>query len=123
MEKYFDCSQIQPYRCNKNLVVSLHPLPSNGSIQTPEEICCKTCKRRLMDPYLFSFCCISCKVISFGGDQMAVNGIANNNVEVINPVANIEEPPVPVPVPGAIIEATNRRQRNRKGKPVRAPFY
>ncbi|KAI5591320.1 hypothetical protein BDE02_04G071200 [Populus trichocarpa] len=47
MEKYIDCTQIQPYKCNKRLVFGV----------------CEICKRRLAEPELYNYCSISCKVL------------------------------------------------------------
>ncbi|XP_025884868.2 protein RGF1 INDUCIBLE TRANSCRIPTION FACTOR 1-like [Solanum lycopersicum] len=63
MEKHTDCKLIQPYKCNKKLVISLNPLPhcGSGSLIAGDPTCL-TCKRRLHDPQQFQFCSIACKV-------------------------------------------------------------
>ncbi|XP_061340325.1 protein RGF1 INDUCIBLE TRANSCRIPTION FACTOR 1-like [Gastrolobium bilobum] len=60
MEKHFDCSQIQPYKCNKRLVIALKPLPHCGSAKRNEA--CNICGRKLAEPDLYDYCSISCKV-------------------------------------------------------------
>ncbi|KAM7266377.1 hypothetical protein ACFE04_004274 [Oxalis oulophora] len=66
MSQYLDCDQIQ---CNKNLVVSLKPLPHNGLATYADEICCKTCRRKLMDPTVVDYCSILCKTIAFDNKE------------------------------------------------------
>ncbi|CAI9090090.1 OLC1v1024780C1 [Oldenlandia corymbosa var. corymbosa] len=62
MDDHFDCERVQPYKCNKKWVVSLHPLPHCGSgAQYEAEASCDTCQRKLGDPEQYRFCCISCK--------------------------------------------------------------
>ncbi|KAM7266261.1 hypothetical protein ACFE04_004158 [Oxalis oulophora] len=69
MSQYLDCDQIQAYKCNKNLVVSLKPLPHNGLATYADEICCKTCRRKLMDPNVVDYCSILCKTIAFDNKE------------------------------------------------------
>ncbi|XP_074280996.1 uncharacterized protein LOC141605956 [Silene latifolia] len=64
IERHIDCSQIQPYRCNKQLVIAATPLPHSGTKHDDEETC-QTCHRKLMKYDLFSYCSISCKVEAF----------------------------------------------------------
>ncbi|CAI9090088.1 OLC1v1024778C1 [Oldenlandia corymbosa var. corymbosa] len=66
MQDHFDCKRVQPYKCNKKTIVSLHPLPHCGSgAQCQAWACCDICRRKLFDPKQYHFCCISCKVHAF----------------------------------------------------------
>ncbi|CAL5371555.1 unnamed protein product [Camellia sinensis] len=53
-----------PYKCNKQLVIALNPLPHSGS-QTSGEAACDTCSRKLLNPNTNHYCSIACKVQSF----------------------------------------------------------
>lgn len=56
---------LQPYKCNKKWVVSLKPLPHNGSGSHMDgDEACHVCKRKLNDFDRYSFCCLACKVIN-----------------------------------------------------------
>ncbi|GER41984.1 PLATZ transcription factor family protein [Striga asiatica] len=97
METHMDCQTIQPYKCNKKWVVSLTPLPHNGSGSLIEgDGACNVCKRKLTDSDRFRFCSISCKVQAISG----VLGVGTSQAE--NP---------------------SKRKRSRKGVPHRAPFF
>lgn len=59
----FDDDLLQPYKCNKKWVVSMTPLPHNGSGSLIEgDGACHVCKRKLTDPDRYRFCSIACKV-------------------------------------------------------------
>ncbi|KAL3640564.1 hypothetical protein CASFOL_015532 [Castilleja foliolosa] len=109
MEIHIDCDIIQPYKCNKKWVVSLNPLPHNGSGSLIEgDGACNVCKRKLTDPDRFRFCSIACKVQAVSGtviiqlpEQQHVRGDAADQ--------QLENP--------------SKRKRSRKGVPYRAPFF
>ncbi|KAL9231479.1 hypothetical protein vseg_006704 [Gypsophila vaccaria] len=63
--QHIDCSQIQTYRCNKQMVIALTPLPHTGSKTFKDEELCRTCKRKLYVYNEYSYCSISCKVEAF----------------------------------------------------------
>ncbi|XP_074276558.1 uncharacterized protein LOC141600265 [Silene latifolia] len=65
IEQHIDCSQIQPYRCNKQLVIALTPLPHSGSKTSDDEATCQICKRKLIEFNIYNYCSISCKVEAF----------------------------------------------------------
>ncbi|KAF7134761.1 hypothetical protein RHSIM_Rhsim08G0019900 [Rhododendron simsii] len=58
-----NCVIMNAYRCNKQLVIALNPLPHSGSL-TSEEAACDTCKRVLLHPNANRYCCIACKIIT-----------------------------------------------------------
>ncbi|KAL8457472.1 hypothetical protein ACS0TY_035366 [Phlomoides rotata] len=109
MENHFDCRRIQPYKCNKKWVVSLTPLPHNGSGSLIEgDGACYVCKRKLTDPDRFHFCSITCKVHSDLG-----RSVTNFPTPVINTSEIVEEEHNEV----------KSNKRRRKGVPRRAPFF
>ncbi|ESW13927.1 hypothetical protein PHAVU_008G238300 [Phaseolus vulgaris] len=114
MEKYIDSSQIQPYKCNKRLVISLNPLPHSGSTAN-NEASCNTCKRKLTEPDLFRYCSISCKV----------RAVLSNPDESSPPFISIQTPRLPPSQekPEETFEPQNPQKRRRKGIPHRAPFF
>ncbi|KAK9683606.1 hypothetical protein RND81_10G152500 [Saponaria officinalis] len=65
IEQHVDCSEIQPYRCNKQLVIALTPLPHSGSKTSDDEATCLICKRKLIEYDIYSYCSIACKVEAF----------------------------------------------------------
>ncbi|KAL1566330.1 hypothetical protein AAHA92_01952 [Salvia divinorum] len=100
MENHIECGKIQPYKCNKKWVVSLTPLPHNGSGSLIEgDGACYLCKRKLTDPDRYRFCSIACKVQS---------DVGNGMVDFYMRKGEVEQKP--------------NRKRGRKGVPHRAPF-
>ncbi|KAL9226773.1 hypothetical protein vseg_002544 [Gypsophila vaccaria] len=65
IEQHVNCAQIQPYRCNKQLVIALTPLPHSGSKTGDAEETCLICKRKLIEYDIYSYCSIACKVEAF----------------------------------------------------------
>ncbi|KAL2317289.1 hypothetical protein Fmac_031165 [Flemingia macrophylla] len=114
MEKYIDTSQIQPYKCNKRLVISLNPLPHCGSA-IKNEASCNTCNRKLSDPDSYRYCSITCKV-------KAVVSKPNESDPPFITIPSSPPPPPPPPSPQGTSEPQNLRKRKRKGIPHRAPF-
>ncbi|CAI9757468.1 unnamed protein product [Fraxinus pennsylvanica] len=106
IENHLDCSTIQPYKCNKKWVVSLKPLPHNGSGSHMDgDEACHVCKRKLNDFDRYSFCCLACKVQAFyerSKSSVATGMLTEGRDEV-------EQPTNP-----------NKRKRSRKGVPCRA---
>ncbi|XP_002533470.3 protein RGF1 INDUCIBLE TRANSCRIPTION FACTOR 1 [Ricinus communis] len=109
MDKYIDCSQIQPYKCNKRLVISLNPLPHCGPLLNTGV--CDVCKRRLAEPEHYSYCSISCKVRAFG----------RKSSDLDPPFLSIQQPPSSIRINKE--SNTEQPKRKRKGIPCRAPFF
>ncbi|RDY07500.1 hypothetical protein CR513_08378, partial [Mucuna pruriens] len=113
MEKYIDSSQIQPYKCNKRLVISLNPLPHCGSAINNESSC-NTCNRKLTEPDLYRYCSISCKV-------KAVLSKPNDSAP---PFISIQtHPPRPSQEKQEEASELQKSLKRRKGIPHRAPFF
>ncbi|XP_011071691.1 uncharacterized protein LOC105157093 [Sesamum indicum] len=112
MENHIDCAKIQPYKCNKKWVVSLTPLPHNGSGSLIEgDGACNVCKRKLTDPDRFRFCSIACKVQAISGKRSLIRR---------------PEPEVGTSERrerGEQAENQRGRKRSRKGVPHRAPLF
>ncbi|XP_057432114.1 protein RGF1 INDUCIBLE TRANSCRIPTION FACTOR 1-like [Lotus japonicus] len=109
IEKYIDCSQIQPYKCNSHMIISLKPLPHFGSAKKSEETC-RTCNRKLMEPDLYRYCSISCKV-------EAVSRKPNDS----NPPFIFTQSLNQGKYVGTVKPPTQRNKR--KGTPCRAPLF
>ncbi|EPS68516.1 hypothetical protein M569_06252, partial [Genlisea aurea] len=59
----------QPYRCNQKWVVSLTPLPHNGSGSLVKgNGACRVCERKLNGSDHYLFCSIACKVEAKSGE-------------------------------------------------------
>ncbi|XWS46448.1 hypothetical protein CRYUN_Cryun14cG0067900 [Craigia yunnanensis] len=109
MDNYIDCAEIQPYKCNKRLVIALNPLPHCGPTLNTEASC-EICRRRLAEPHLYRYCSISCKVIAFERKSRDLDppflSIQSLNKEKRKKLLEIEKP-----------------KHKRKGNPQRAPFF
>ncbi|KAL7098807.1 hypothetical protein ACP275_09G041900 [Erythranthe tilingii] len=110
MEAHINCDGIQPYKCNKKWVISLTPLPHNGSGSLMEGGgACLVCKRKLTDSSSYQFCSIACKVSASRGEvEVPEAGEGSSAMQEDN-----EEPGN---------GQGRRRRRSRKGVPHRAPF-
>ncbi|KAL6497386.1 hypothetical protein OROGR_029315 [Orobanche gracilis] len=104
MEMHINCDRIQPYKCNKKWVVSLNPLPHNGSGSLIEgDGACNICKRKLTDPDRFRFCSITCKLHAFTGTS--IPQLPDQDFRILQP------------------ENLSKRMRSRKRVPHRAPSF
>ncbi|PIM99775.1 hypothetical protein CDL12_27725 [Handroanthus impetiginosus] len=121
IEKHIDCEKIQPYKCNKKWVLSLTPLPHNGSGSLIEgDGACCVCRRKLTDPERFRFCSIACKVeailVRMGSIHPPAPGVGTSESKVeVEQIEKKEE-----------VEQTKNkkgRKRSRKGVPRRAPLF
>ncbi|GAB4850108.1 hypothetical protein Ancab_029407 [Ancistrocladus abbreviatus] len=101
--QYMDCSKIQPYRCNKSLVVALSPLPHSGP--KPDNLArCVICTRRLVDATAYSYCSISCKV------------------EAVLKQSDTFTPPIPpLEAPASPSEDTSDRGKRKQDSPENTP--
>ncbi|MED6122004.1 hypothetical protein PIB30_035542 [Stylosanthes scabra] len=106
MREHIDCSQIQPFKCNKLWVIALDPLPHRGSVKRSRESSCKTCTRKLGSPNLYCYCSISCKV----------RAVLKKSDDSAPPFMLLKEDLKEEPV-------ASKRVNKRKGIPVRAPFF
>ncbi|OIW04439.1 hypothetical protein TanjilG_32631 [Lupinus angustifolius] len=142
MEEHIDCSEIQPYKCNKQLVISPNPLPYSGPAQLDDEETCNICSRKLTEPDLYRYCSISCKVkaVQRKADDSAPPFILIPNPQEIQEETSksqnerTSEPqneetsePQPEetsePQPEETSKPQSLRKRKRKGIPHRAPFF
>ncbi|OIW02648.1 hypothetical protein TanjilG_29424 [Lupinus angustifolius] len=126
MKKFIDCSGIQPYKCNSKWVISLNPLPHNGSAVN-YEASCSICSRKLTEPHKYSYCSISCKV----------KAVLEKPNDSFPPFISIQSPShetqeeTSEPQMEEATEQQNEetskpqslRKRRRKGTPHRAPFF
>ncbi|XP_073221124.1 protein RGF1 INDUCIBLE TRANSCRIPTION FACTOR 1-like isoform X2 [Cicer arietinum] len=92
MEKYIDCSQIQPFKCNKRLVLSLKRLPRCGSTLNDEASCNPS------NPY--QFCSISCMV-------KAISRQSDDSVPSVISIQTLPQEAPPQETQG--VEATSRK--------------
>lgn len=143
IKQHIDCSQIQPYRCNKQMVVALTTLPHTGS-KTNEEGTCHSCKRKLIEFDSYSYCSMSCKVEAFTkkdndyvppflalvdpeqkagetktGIQVQAEASTKKNDDFVPPVPALEQSGQKAKEE----TITSFRTRKRKGTPHRAPFF
>ncbi|KAJ8437285.1 hypothetical protein Cgig2_010110 [Carnegiea gigantea] len=134
---------LQPYRCNKQMVVALTPLPHTGS-KTNEEGTCHSCKRKLIEFDSYSYCSMSCKVEAFTkkdndyvppflalvdpaqkagetktGVQVQAEASTEKNDDFVPPVPALEQSGQKAKEE----TITSFRTRKRKGTPHRAPFF
>ncbi|GLT57671.1 hypothetical protein SLA2020_306280 [Shorea laevis] len=106
MDRYIDCAAIQPYKCNKRLVIALNPLPHCGTMSNVDASC-YVCNRRLAEPHLYRYCSISCKVIAF---ERKSNELSPPFLSIQSPTKDKEK-------------QAEQPKNKRKGNPRRAPFF
>ncbi|KAI4315926.1 hypothetical protein L6164_023954 [Bauhinia variegata] len=100
----------KPYKCNRQVVISLDPLPHDGSTPMSEnDASCELCGRKLTEPYSHSHCSTSGKVRLVSSKPI---DSVPPFISVENPVEKQEETPEP-----------SKRSKRRKGIPCRAPFF
>ncbi|KAK1371284.1 hypothetical protein POM88_037379 [Heracleum sosnowskyi] len=67
LKDLIDRSKIQLYKCNKNRIMVLHPLDNKKKDQEVAETSsgCDICTRILLNPAVYRYCSLECKVEAF----------------------------------------------------------
>ncbi|CAI9755238.1 unnamed protein product [Fraxinus pennsylvanica] len=116
--KFFDCSNIQAYNTNKSKVLFLKQRSQQPSPQqNSKDHCCIICKRSLPDSCFY--CSIACKVSAICGDRLKEETILDYKRTSIAEDVGLENHRRK---DGASF-IRRKRQRRRKGIPLRAPFF
>ncbi|KAI5660630.1 hypothetical protein M9H77_19953 [Catharanthus roseus] len=116
MEEHIDCSNIQPYKCNKKWIVAMNPLPHcNSGAHIDRDLSCFVCQRKLMDPARHRYCCIACKLSS----QELVEALTRERKGLDSFFSAID---TLTAESETTIAKENKRKRRRKGIPIRAPL-
>ncbi|XP_019455204.1 PREDICTED: uncharacterized protein LOC109356337 [Lupinus angustifolius] len=110
MRKFIDCSEIQPYKSKRKLVISLNPLPQKISASN-DEASCNICSRKLNEPHKYHYCSISCKV----------KAVLEKRDDSFPPFICIQSHSNETNE--ETFKMQSLRKRRRKGTPHRAPFF
>ncbi|KAE9596126.1 hypothetical protein Lal_00030519 [Lupinus albus] len=107
MREFINCSEIQPYKSKRKMVISLNPLPQNRS-GLNDEGSCKICSRKLNQPNKYHYCSISCKV----------KAVLEKRDDSFLPFICIKSHSIE-----ETCKLQSLRKRRRKTTPHRAPFF
>ncbi|CAL5189900.1 unnamed protein product [Lathyrus oleraceus] len=106
LETYIDCSKIQPFKCNKRLV--LNCLPLCGSTSDDAASC--NISRKSKEAQSYQYCSIACMVKS----------VSRKSDDSVPSISSIQAPSHESRVE---ISEPSKRKRKRKGTPHRAPLF
>ncbi|CAK8538061.1 unnamed protein product [Lathyrus sativus] len=106
LETYIDCSKIQPFKCNKKLV--LNRLPLCGS--TFDDVASCNISRKSKEAQSYQYCSIACMV----------KAVSRKSDDSVPSISSIQAPSHESRVE---FSEPSKRKRKRKGTPHRAPLF
>ncbi|KEH21041.1 putative transcription repressor PLATZ family [Medicago truncatula] len=120
MEKYFDCSEVQTYKSNRKVVISLKPRQFS-EIASNAEDSCEVCNKKLNEPDLYRYCALSCKVEAVSKKSESEDPVSTTPLESSSG-PSIQGPPQHQETQEGT-SGPSLGKRKRKGIPHRSPFF